>query len=132
MLRRKFFKFANPGDYQVRPGQGQFFWIVGIFALLDQHRGDPILKILNTAGQPDLKAPSGITIGSPRTQTMALYPALNEEGTQFAYFKVTGADASNLDLKSLKGALVVAQLKNGQLDEKEILKANVQGLAWAD
>lgn len=90
------------------------------------------VKILNTAGQPDLKAPSGITIGSPRTQTMALYPSLNEEGTQLAYFKVTGADASNPNLKSVTGALVVAQIKNGQLDEKEMLKANVQGLAWAD
>ena len=63
---------------------------------------------------------------------MALYPSLNEEGTQLAYFKVTGADASNPNLKSVTGALVVAQIKNGQLDEKEMLKANVQGLAWAD
>lgn len=90
------------------------------------------VKLLDTSGQPDLKAPSGITVGSPRTQTMALYPALNEEGTQLAYFKVTGADVSNPNLKSVTGALVVAQIKNGQLDEKELLKANVQGLAWAE
>jgi dipeptidyl aminopeptidase/acylaminoacyl peptidase len=89
------------------------------------------IRMISTAGKPDLQNPTGITIGSPKTQTRALYPALSADGSQLAYFKVVGTDASG-DPKMLSGTLVVAQVKsNGQLEEKELLKAKVLSIAWS-
>ncbi|HEX2911129.1 MAG TPA: hypothetical protein VH186_10005 [Chloroflexia bacterium] len=89
------------------------------------------IKLLDTTGKPDLQNPTGITVGGPKGQVMALHPAINADGTQVAYLKASGADASSPDLQSIKGSLVVAQVKGNKLEEKELLKANVQALAWS-
>ncbi len=90
------------------------------------------VRIINTTGKPDLQKFSGLNVGDPRSQIMALHPAISPDGTQVAYMKVVGPEGSSPDLKSITGTLVVAQIKNGKLEEKELFKANIQSLAWSN
>ncbi len=92
--------------------------------------GTPSISLINTAGKPDLTKPVTMSVGGASKKAVALYPALNETGTQLAYFKLSGASGSEADLKDAKGSLMIAQLVNGKLEEKELLKTNVQSIAW--
>jgi Tol biopolymer transport system component len=94
--------------------------------------GYTTIRLLSITGTPNLEKFSGINIGGPQQKVMALYPALTENsGLTLAYFKISGSEGTGVDLKSLSGSLVVARVNNGAVQEKELLKGNIQGIVWS-
>jgi hypothetical protein len=94
--------------------------------------GFTTVRLLNINGTPNLEKFSGITVGGPQQKAMVLYPALTDNGgATLAYFKVSGSEGTGVDLKSLNGSLVVAKIINGAVQEKELLKGNIQTIAWS-
>lgn len=94
--------------------------------------GFTTVRLINITGTPDLEKFNGTNIGGPPQKAMALYPALTDNGgPTLAYFKVSTSEATGVDLKSLNGSLVVAPVNNGAVQEKGLLKGNIQAIAWS-
>lgn len=94
--------------------------------------GFTTVRLININGTPDLEKFGGTNIGGPQQKVMALYPALTDiGGATLAYFKVSGSEGTGVDLKSLNGSLVVAKITSGSVQEKELLKGNIQTIVWS-
>lgn len=91
--------------------------------------GVPTVHIQNMTGKPDLAKPPSLVMGGPRQQKFALYPAVSPDGSYIAYSKGTAGDTP--DETAPEGTLIIGQYRNGQIQEKEMVKGRISGLAWS-
>ena len=90
------------------------------------------ISLINTSGTPNLQKSGSLSVDNPQKGILAIYPALNKDGSRIAYLQLAknGADVSNL--QDASGSLMVASLSGGKLGTpKELIKGNIQFITWS-
>jgi Tol biopolymer transport system component len=109
-------------------------WLVGLGLL---NSGVPTTHIIDTTGKPDIAKRSGVLVGGPRPGYAAIHPTVSADGSFVAFVKVAGNEEQleqlyeNLFNGKANGSLVIAQVKNGKTEEREVAKGTIWSLAWS-